>query len=142
MLPGFKLRLVPRRHVFAILLLLVGTACDTFYDEGARFAGQAADFAADFRKSPGTNAVFDDTPKYGADQRVRYMIGRIRWCPEPPCNNQGAAMVIVERGKSGTAHKIATAASVPLPLQIEKTAAPVHVYMRKKNGAVQIIELR
>jgi hypothetical protein len=132
-----------RRGSFALLpLFLIGAGCDTFYDEGARFAGQVADFAAGFRKSTDTTAVFDYTPKYGANQKVRYMIGRIRWCPQPPCDNQGAATVIVERGKSGTGYKIATATSVPQPLQTEKRGEPVHVYMRKDNGDVQITALR
>lgn len=124
------------------MLLLAGAGCDTFYDEGARFAEQVADFAAGFRSSGESTAVFDYTPKYGTNQKVRYMIGRIRWCPQPPCDNQGAATVIVERGKSGTGYRIAAAASVPEPLQVEKTGGPVHVYMRKENGDVQVIALR
>jgi hypothetical protein len=134
---------LPRGGIFALLLLLlIGTGCDAFYDEGARFATEVADFAAGFRKSAGTTAVFDYTPKYGANQKVKYMIGRIRWCLQPPCDNQGAATVIVERGKSGTGYRIATAASVPQPLQIEKRGETVHVYMRKDNGDVEIIALR
>jgi len=101
-----------------------------------------ADFAADFRKSADNTAVFDYTPKYGANQKVSYAIGRIRWCPQPPCYSQGAATVIVERGESGTGYRIAAAASVPQPLQIIKRGESVHVYMRKENGDVQIIALR
>ena len=142
---GFWLTLiyVPRHDICVLLLLLMtGTGCDTFYDEGARFAGQVADFAAGFRKSRDNTAVFNYTPKYGANQKVRYMIGRIRWCPQPPCDNQGAATVIVERGKSGTGYRIATAATVPQALQVEKMGEPLHVYMRKEDGDVQVIALR
>jgi hypothetical protein len=132
-----------RRGILTLpLLLLIATGCDVFYDEGARFAGQVADFAAGFRKSPESTAVFDYTPKYGSDQKVRYIIGQIRWCPQPPCDAQGAAEVIVERGDSGTGYRIASEASVPQPLQVEKRGEPVHVYMRKQNGEVQIVALR
>ena len=141
-LDGLLTETLRGRIVALLLLLLTGTACDIFYDEGARFAGQVADFASNFRKSENTTAVFDYIPKYGANQKVKYGIGRIRWCPQPPCYNQGAATVIVERGKSGTGYRIASAASVPEPLQIEKTGDAVHVYMRKNHGDVQIVDLR
>ena len=44
-----------------LLLLSVSTSCDSFYDEGARFANQVADFAEVFRKSASNTAEFDYT---------------------------------------------------------------------------------
>ena len=138
------LRPVAFRDIFALLLLfLISTGCENiFYDEGARFANQVADFAERFRKSGDSTAVFDYSPKYGTNQRVSYGIGRMLWCRQVPCYNQGAATVIVEHGKSGTGYRIMTAACVPQSLQIEKKGVPVHVYMRKDNGEVQIVALR
>lgn len=115
--------------------------CGAFYDEGSRFASQVADFAQNFRRSPESTAVFDYIPKYGIDQRVYVGIGRIHWCPQPPCDNQGAATFHVERGKSGTGYRIAAAASVPAPLEIHKQSGLIHVHMRKVNGVVEIVAL-
>ena len=115
--------------------------CDTFYDEGSRFASQVADFAQTFRRSPQSTAVFDYIPKHGMDQRVYVGIGRMQWCPRPPCDNQGAATFHVERGVSGTGYRIPTAASVPVTLEIHKQTGLIHVHMRKVNGAVEIVAL-
>ncbi len=74
----------------------------SFYDEGARFANQVADFALDFHaNSLNRTAVFNYTPKYGASHRYRLGIGRIKWCPQPPCDNQGAARATSRTQPSG-----------------------------------------
>ena len=112
-----------------------------FYDEGTRFAGQVAEFASEFRNSPERAAVFDYIPKYGSNQRVHVEIGRARWCPQPPCGNQGAATVVVEHGKSGTGYRIARAASVPEPLRVDKRGGPIRVHMRKAGGVVEVVAL-
>jgi hypothetical protein len=116
-------------------------ACSVFYDEGARFANQVADFAWDFRASPRTEAVFEYVPLYGNRQHIRAGIGRIHWCPKPPCDGNGAATVWVERGQSGTGYRIATAASVPQPLDVEKDRGPIRVHMRKAGREVEIVAL-
>ncbi len=138
------LRRVGLRAISALLLLiLITTGCENiFYDEGSRFAKQVADFAERFRRSADSTAVFDYIPKYGTNQTVSYGIGRMIWCRQVPCYNQGAATVLVEHGKSGTGYSIMVAASVPRFLQIEKRGEPVHVFMRKDNGEVQIVALR
>jgi hypothetical protein len=124
-----------------IALVILCFGCDLFYDEGARFASQVADFAENFRRSPESTAVFEYFPKYGIHQRTYVGIGRIQWCPHPPCDNQGGATVSVERGKSGTGYRIAAAASVPAPLQIHKQSGSIRVRMRKVNGVVEIVAL-
>ena len=115
--------------------------CDAYYDEGSRFASQVADFAQTFRRSPESTAVFDYIPKHGTDQRVYVGIGRMHWCPQPPCDNQGAATFHVEHGRSGTGYRIPTAASVPVTLEIHKQTGLIHVHMRKVNGVVEIVAL-
>ena len=125
----------------SLILALSLTACGAFYDEGARFASQVADSAATLRRSGQTEAVFHYVPKYGVNQRIRIEIGRISWCPQPPCNNEGAATVWVQRGKSGTGYAIQREASVPQRLSVEKTDQPVRVHLRKVNGVVEIVEL-
>jgi hypothetical protein len=129
--------------IFAILTILtcIVTGCDLFYDEGARFADHVAIFAESFRSSPQDTAVYEYVPLYGSDQRISVGIGRIHWCPQPPCDNQGAATVRVERGKSGTGYRIPAAASVPAPLALEKRRGPIRVHMRKINGVVEIVGL-
>jgi hypothetical protein len=130
------------RALLPVLIACVCAGCDPFYDEGARFANQVADFALDFHaNSSRTTAVFDYTPKYGTSQHYHVGIGRIKWCPQPPCDNQGAATVVVERGKSGTGYRIAADASVPAPLEIDKYGEPVHVFMRKSGNTVEIFDL-
>src|SRR5215472_10349455 len=90
-------------HVLA--LALTGTGCESpFYDEGSRFASQVAMSAAALRKSGQAETVFQYVPKYGVHQTVRVEIGRLSWCPNPPCYNEGAATVLVEHGKSGTGY--------------------------------------
>ena len=116
---------------FLSLLVLLCSGCTVFYDEGARFADPMADFASHFRVSSETTATFEYVPLYGNSQHIRVGIGRIRFCPKPPCDGswtirlpsgeertyyQGGATVWVERGKSGTGYRIASAASVPEPL--------------------------
>jgi hypothetical protein len=125
----------------SVALTITCFGCDAFYDEGARFASQVADFAEKFRQSPESTAVFNYVPKYGTNQRIYVGIGRINWCPQPPCYNQGAATVSVERGKSGTGYRIAAAASVPAPLEIHKQSGPIRVHIRKANGVVEIVAL-
>jgi hypothetical protein len=80
-------------------------------------------------------------PLYGISQHIHVGIGRIKWCPQPPCDNQGAATVIVERGNSGTGYRIPAAASVPEPLEIDKFGEPVRVLMRKSGNVVEIVGL-
>jgi hypothetical protein len=128
---------------FAPLVALTITCfgCDAFYDEGSRFASQVADFAETFHKSPQSTAVFDYVPRYGINQRVYVGIGRINWCPHPPCDNQGAATFHVERGRSGTGYRIPAAACVPASLEIHKESRLIHVHMRKVNGVVEIVAL-
>ena len=63
------------------------------------------------------------------------------WCPQPPCDNKGAATFHVERGRSGTGYRILTAASVPATLEIHKQTGLIHVHMRKVNGVVEIFAL-
>ena len=116
-------------------------ACDTFLDEGERFASQVADFAQTFRRSPESTAVFDYIPIHGTDQPVYVGIGVMHWCPQPPCDNKGAATFHVERGRSGTGYRIPTAASVPAPLRIHKQSGLIHVHMRKVDGVVEIVAL-
>jgi hypothetical protein len=130
-------------------MIMVCSSCSLFYDEGARFADRVATFAATFRASPQNEAVFEYTPLHGVNQHIRVGIGRIRWCPQPPCEGswnvrmpdgsektfyQGAATMWVERGKSGTGYRIAAEASVPTPLEVEKQGAPIRVHMRKAAG--------
>jgi hypothetical protein len=147
---------LPRLPALLLPVILMCLGCDVFYDEGARFAEQVADFALTFRSSPETTAVFEYVPRYGTNQHVRVGIGRIRWCPKPPCDGswterlpsgesrtyyQGAATVWVEHGKSGTGYRIAAVASVPVPLEIEKQGAPIRVHMRKAGGVVEIVSV-
>lgn len=124
--------------VCALLVALAG--CD-FLDEGDRFASQVAAFALNFGKSAETTAVFDYIPQHGTNQNVKVAIGRLKWCPKPPCYDQGAATVFVERGRSGTGYRIAAAASVPVPLEIHKQSGAIHVRMNKVNGVVQLVAL-
>lgn len=126
---------------FALALVLTGMGSGAFYDEGARFSVHVANFAAAFRRSGKTEAVFEYVPKYGVDQRIRIVIDRLVWCPHPPCYNQGAATVWVQRGKSGTGYRIAHEASVPRRLTVEKAEQPVRVHLRKVNGVVEIVAL-
>jgi len=127
-----------------------------FYDEGARFADQVADFASNFRGSPEMTATFEYVPLYGNGQHIRVGIGRIRFCPKPPCDGswtarlpsgaertyyQGAATVWVEHGKSGTGYRIASAASVPEQLELDKNSGPIRVHMRKVAGFVEVVGL-
>jgi hypothetical protein len=143
-----------RRTIFPIICFLC-SSCTLFYDEGARFADQVANRAREFRSSNANDTVFEYIPLYGADQRVRVGIGRMRWCPNPPCDGswnetlpsgerrwiyQGAATVWVERGKSGTGYRIAAEASVPRPLELEKRGGPIRVHMRKVNGPNVLVE--
>ena len=136
--------------------ILICPACNVFYDEGARFANQVADFAEMFRNSRETTAVFEYVPLYGTNQHVRVGIGRIRWCPKPPCDGswserlpsgeyenhyQGSATVWVVRGKSGTGYRIAAVASVPAPLEVEKQGGAIRVHMRKAANVIEIIAL-
>jgi hypothetical protein len=138
------------------LLALLCSGCTLFYDEGARFAGQVADFASNFRGSPETTATFEYVPLYGNGQHIHVGIGRIRFCPKPPCDGswtvklpsgevrtlyQGAATVWVEHGKSGTGYRIASAASVPEPLELDKNRGPIRVHMRKVAGSVEVVGL-
>lgn len=140
---GSKYSRLREAYAVAILAVLTMTCfgCGAFYDEGSRFASQVADFAEDFRKSPESTAVFSYIPKYGNNQRLYAGIGRLKWCPQPPCYNQGAATVHVERGQSGTGYRIPNSASVPAPLEIQKQSGPIRVNMRKVNGVVEIIAL-
>jgi hypothetical protein len=126
---------------FLISAVVVCSGCDPLYDEGARFAGQVAEFASEFRNSPERTAVFEYIPKYGSNQRVQVEIARVRWCPQPPCGNQGAATVIVEHGKSGTGYRIARAASVPDHLTVDKHGGAIRVHMRKTGGVVEVVAL-
>jgi hypothetical protein len=120
----------------------VGKGCSAlFYDEGSRFAGQVAKSAAALRKSGQTKTVFQYVPKYGVNQRIRVEIGPLSWCPQPPCYNEGAVTVWVERGKSGTGYAIQREASVPQRLSIEKTDQPVRVHLRKMNAVIEIVAL-
>src|SRR5215472_5860843 len=123
-------------------LALAGNGCSApFYDEGSRFASQVAHSAAALRKSGQMEAVFQYVPKYGVNQKIRVEIGRLSWCPEPPCYNEGAATVLVERGKSGTGYSIMREASVPQRLSVQKTDEPVHVHLRNVNGIIEIVAL-
>lgn len=124
-----------------LALALTGEGCGAFYDEGARFATQVANSAAAFRRSGQTEAVFQYVPKYGINQKIRIEIGRLSWCPQPPCNNEGAATVWVQRGESGTGYAIQREASVPRRLSVEKTDQPVRVHLRNVNGVVEIVAL-
>ena len=140
----------------APLLALLCSGCTLFYDEGARFADQVADFASNFRGLPEATATFEYVPLYGTSQHIRVGIGRIRFCPNPPCEvswtarlpsgeertyYQGAATVWVEHGKSGTGYRIASAASVPEPLELDKNSGPIRVHMRKVAGLVEVVGL-
>ena len=129
----------------APLLALLCSGCTLFYDEGARFADQVADFASNFRGSPEMAATFEYVPLYGNGQHIRVGIGRIRFCPKPPCDGswtaRGAATVWVEHGKSGTGYRIASAASVPEPLELDKNSGPIRVHMRKVAGFVEVVGL-
>jgi hypothetical protein len=144
------------RPIAAAAMLLTLPACSVFYDEGARFAGQVADFALEFRGSAQTTAVFEYTPLYGNRQHIRAAIGRIRFCPQPPCDGswdvvtptgehetryQGCATVWPERGKAGSGYAIARAAGVPEPLQVEKDSGPIRVHLRKTGRWVEIVAL-
>jgi hypothetical protein len=124
-----------------VALMGISSACNIFYDEGARFASQVADFAEKFRMSPETTAVFEYTPLYGAGQEITVGIGRIPWCPMPPGSGEGAATVTTERGQAGTGYRIAASASVPVPLTIHKSRGPVRVHMRKVGKAIEIVSL-
>lgn len=126
---------------FLVPLAMLCSGCETPYDEGSRFAGQVVEFAFEFRNSPERTAVFDYIPKYGTNQRVHVEIGLIRWCPQPPCSDEGAAIVVVERGKSGTGYRIGRAASVPEPLRVDKRGGPIRVHMRKVGGVVEVVAL-
>jgi hypothetical protein len=138
-----------------VLFVLLCSGC-SLYDEGDRFASQLADFAWQFRASPETTATFEYVPVHGNAQHVRAGIGRIRFCPKTPCDGswtvrlssgeertyyQGAATVWVEHGNSGTGYRIASAASVPEPLQVEKNSGPIRVHLRKMAGLVEIVDL-
>ena len=131
-----------RRRSSALLIAALSAGCNVLYDEGSRFASQVADFALEFRQSTQTVAVFEYKPLYGIGQHIHVGIGRIQWCPKPPCDNQGAATVIVERGKSGTGYRIQAAATVPEPLEIDKFGEPVRVLMRKAGNVVEIVGLQ
>ena len=123
---------------------LLGLLCfgwNPFYDEGARFATQVAHFASNFRRSPETTATFEYISYYGNGPAHCVGIGRIRFCLKLPCFNDGAATVWVERGKSGTGYRIASAASVPEPLELDKKSGPIRVHMRKVGGLVEIVSL-
>ena len=125
----------------APLLALLCSCWNPFYDEGARFANQVADFASKFRRSPETTATFEYVPRYGNGQHIRVGIGRIRFCPKPPCYGQGAATVWVEHGENGTGYRIGSAASVPEPLELDKNSGPIRVHMRKVAGIVEVVGL-
>jgi len=126
----------------ALALALTGSGCSSlFYDEGSRFASQVAKSSAALRKSGRTEAVFQYVPKYGVNQTIRVEIGRLSWCPNPPCYNEGAVTVWVERGKSGTGYAIMREASVPQRLSVEKTDQPVRVHLRNVNGVIEIVAL-
>jgi hypothetical protein len=121
-------------------LALTGKGCsDPFYDEGSRFASQVAKSAAALRKSGQTEAVFQYVPKYGVNQTIRVEIGRLSWCPQPPCYNEGAVTVKVERGESGTGYSISREASVPRRLLVEKADEPVRVHLRNVNGVIEVV---
>jgi len=97
--------------------------------------------AAALRKSGQAETVFQYVPKYGVHQTVRVEIGRLSWCPNPPCYNEGAATVLVEHGKSGTGYAIMREARVPQRLSVQKTDEPVHVHLRNVNGIIEIVAL-
>jgi hypothetical protein len=125
-----------------LALALAGKGCSAlFYDEGSRFASQVAKSAAALRKSGQMEAVFQYVPKYGVNQTIRVEIGRLFWCPHPPCYNEGAVTVWVERGESGTGYSIMREASVPERLSVEKTHQPVRVHLRNVNGVIEIVAL-
>jgi len=125
-----------------LALAFAGNGCSSlFYDEGSRFASQVARSAAALRKSGQTEAVFRYVPKYGVDQTIRVEIGRLSWCPNPPCYNEGAVTVWVEHGKSGTGYAIMREASVPQRLSVQKTDEPVHVHLRNVNGVIEVVAL-
>ena len=125
-----------------LALAFTGKGCsDPFYDEGSRFASQVAKSAAALRKSGQTETVFQYVPKYGVNQTIRVEIGRLSWCQQPPCYNEGAVTVKVERGESGTGYSIEREASVPRRLLVEKTDEPVRVHLRNVNGVIEVVAL-
>jgi hypothetical protein len=125
-----------------VVLALATAACSWMMDDGSRLASQAADFAEKFRNSNDSTAVFEYTPIKGNDQRIFVGIGRMQYCPNPPCDGQGVVDVRVEKGPSGVGYRLPAAATVPEPLNIRKEHGPVRVRMRKTlDGRVEVVGL-
>jgi hypothetical protein len=76
-----------------------------------------ADYAAGFRAFSQSTATFEYVSFYGNDQHIRVSIGRIRYCPTPPCDlkwveklpsGEERTYTQGEHGKSGVANNVVT----------------------------------
>jgi hypothetical protein len=130
------------------LLTIAFTACDPFYDEGARLSQHVCNAARQFQADPRMVKDVLYTPKYGEHQTYRVTIGASRYCPQGKCDPlpgapaQGAVTVHVEHGSSGTGYAHTGCVQVPAPLDIAKQNEPLHIFLRKENNVINLVALK
>ncbi len=134
---------VPLRLWFVAVLVVA--ACDSriVSDEGVWLGQRIGDAAEELRSSPDSVKVIEYVPAKGVDQTYSVGIGKSIWCPTPPCSeNQGALTVAVEHGNHGSTTVHMRHVAVPSPLSVQKRGEPTHVVLRKRNGIIEVVELR
>ena len=136
-----------RMPVTGLLALFVLGGCDgrrLIDDEGSwlgRRIGQAAD---ELRHSAENELVLTYAPLEGVDQKYWIGMGKMVWCPSPPClQNEGGLTVTVERGRHGSTTHHVRFVAVPAPLQISKEGKPTEIVLRKIGGdTIGVVALR
>src|SRR3954467_8484040 len=117
--PGLQRALLGGGVAFFVL-----TSCDgrrLIDDEGSWLGARIGEAAEKLRQSADTELVYTYTPLEGVDQKYWVGMGRVVWCPSPPCRQtEGGLTVSVERGRHGSTTYHMRFVAVPARLQISK----------------------
>jgi hypothetical protein len=131
------------RLIFACCFVTSG-AC-FLDDEGVRLGRQLGDAATDLRRSADTQLIVAYKPRSGVNQKYSVGLGKMVWCPAPPCRQNWGALTVAMgpngRGGSTTIHTRFVA--VPRPLMIQKEGEPTRIVLRKiAADTIAVIALR
>jgi hypothetical protein len=130
-----------------LLALAVLTSCDgrrLIDDEGSWLGARIGKAAEELRRSPETELVLSYSPLEGVDQKYWVGMGKMVWCPNPPCSQNGGGLTVtLERGRHGSTTHHMLFVAVPARLQISKEGRPTQIVLRKTAGdTISVVALR
>lgn len=113
-------------------------------DEGVRLGRKLGDAAAQLRRSSATELVLTYEPRSGVKQKYSVGLGKMVWCPTPPClqNMGGLTVSMGPKGRGGSTTIHARYVAVPTPLIIHKEGEPTRLVLRKIADTIAVVALR